>query len=102
MRKLRTVTKNPVSIKHTCRFGHKIRRLKKRGKFNPTSNIKTQKQALTLKVKVDDQMNVAEQATLNAARGLLSREDVEKLAGLIHLRHNASALVRIGSPLTLS
>jgi hypothetical protein len=48
-----------------------------------------------------DKMNSAETATLNTARSVLTREEVETLAGLIHLRHHASAHVRISANLAL-
>lgn len=46
-------------------------------------------------------MNQAESATLDKARGLLTREEVERLSGLVHLRHHASATVRIAANMEL-
>jgi hypothetical protein len=46
-------------------------------------------------------MNPSEEATLNTARSVLTREEVETLAGLIHLRHHASAHVRITANIAL-
>jgi hypothetical protein len=46
-------------------------------------------------------MNQAEEATLNTARSLLTAEEVETLAGLIHLRHSPRAIVRIAANVEL-
>ena len=46
-------------------------------------------------------MSEAEQATLDKARELLSPVVIAKLAGLIHLRHHASATVRIAANMEL-
>ena len=46
-------------------------------------------------------VNEAELATLHKARELLSPVEIEKLAGLIHLRHSTHALVRIAANMEL-
>ena len=89
--------------------------MKAGGGVMPIPRLKTPRLSLTLVVKVipvksagmcNDKkgavkMNPSEEATLNTARSVLSPVEVEKLAGLIHLRHHASAHVRISANIEL-